>query len=651
MEAIRYNSCKKYCYKPVKRQMAATSVLTLFLLFLSLYFCQIGRCVPAVQMIKQLEQPNGNSFTAKLWGDEEAHGWETLEGFAVIKDPVTKFWCFAVMDETSGLIKPGMIVGLEKGDDELQTNLRPMAVHQQISGIRRFEQKHEVGIDRAPVTGSKQLPVMMVNFSDKNTTYDSTDFQNLLFDTGNKSMKDFYEEVSYGAFTVTPGTAGVTGWYTSAKTHDYYGENDSYGYDKYSGELVIEVVTAADATIDFSEYDTDGDCYVDVVVIIHQGSGEEAGGPTTDIWSHQWELDDAVNYGDGSGAYTTNDSGPCGTIIIDKYIIQPEMLLGQIQTVGVFAHEYGHCLGLPDLYDTDGSSGGIGNWGLMSGGAWGGVDRPGDSPVHLCAWSKYVLGWINPLTVTDRLLEESIDPVAGYADVYRFFPGNQTDSEEYYLVENRQQIGFDEGLSGTGLAIWHIDDNMASNTNIDNSAECSPSEDCTDTHYRVTLVQADGDWDLEKGRNSGDTGDLYPGTSENTYFTHTSDPANLCFDGSSSNVNISDISVSQSTIKATLALVYTITPSVDGGGNITPGGKSTADHGDNVTLTITPNAGYQVQDVLVDGTTIGAVNEYTFSNIQLDHTINAVFTSNVSSTAGAGSGGGGCFISSSLHLK
>jgi M6 family metalloprotease-like protein len=485
----------------------------------------------------------------------------------------------------------------------------------------------------------------MINFSDTTTTYDAADFEDLLFGAGGNSLKAYYEEVSYGAFTITPGAAGVTGWYTAFNTMTYYGQDDAYGYDQHPGELVIEAVAAADATVDFSQYDTDGDCYVDAVVIIHQGPGEEAGGLSSTIWSHRWNLNSAAYYGDGTGQYTTNDVGACGQIMVNDYVIQPERLGGGIQTIGVFAHEYGHVLGLPDLYDIDYSSNGIGDWGLMSGGAWGSVSRPGDSPVHLCAWSKYTLGWIDPVPVAEALTNRDIAPAGTDDDVYLFYPDNQIESQEYYLIENRQLTGFDAGLPGTGLAIWHIDEAKADHNNRDNSQECLPSADCTDTHYRVALIQADGYSDLEAGYNRGDSGDLYPGTSANTAFTGATAPGSLLYDGTTSHVSITNITQSDETITATLSLSYVITPSASGSGRITPGGTTAIAHGDNKTFAITADDGHQLIDVYVDGVSVGAVSEYTFYDTRLDHEISAVFSGADASQGQSGSGGsGGCFI-------
>lgn len=526
---------------------------TLLALLISLFFFQSGYCVPALDTIEQLEQPDGSSFAAKRWGDETQHGWETLDGHTIIRHPTTKFWHYARTDETTSQLMMGALVGSMRPTENIKKHLRPTQMAKRRSYQGNIARSPSIAYERTTISGSNSLPVMMINFNDTGTTYDAANFETLLFGTANNSMKDYFQEVSYGTFTITPGTSGVSGWYSAVNSKTYYGANDSRGYDQHPGELVSEAVAAADDAIDFSQYDTDGDCYVDTVVIIHQGPGEEAGGSSDTIWSHHWTLNRAAYYGDGNGQYRTNDVAACGRIIVNDYIIQPETLQGGIQTIGVFAHEYGHVLGLPDLYDVDYSSSGIGNWGLMSGGAWGSVRRPGDSPVHFCAWSKYILGWVDPVVVSEKLSNETIDPVSSNDAVYQFFPDNQTDGKEYYLIENRQLIGFDAGLPGTGLAIWHIDENKASYSNRDNSKECAPASDCTDTHYRVALIQADGYSDLETGYNRGDRGDLYPGSHQNTAFTTLTDPDSRLYDGSSSHVSIDNITEADETITATLA--------------------------------------------------------------------------------------------------
>ncbi|VAX34137.1 hypothetical protein MNBD_NITROSPIRAE03-870, partial [hydrothermal vent metagenome] len=175
-----------------------------------------------------------------------------------------------------------------------------------------------------------------------------------------------------------------------------------------------------------------------------------------------------------------------------------------------------------------------------------------DTPALMSAWSKYRLGWVTPTQVTDNLSNEFVDAAATSADVYQLLPGSPATGGEYFLVENRYRASgtFDEGLPGDGLAIWHIDESSP-----DNNSECSPPADCSKNHYKVSLVQADGNWDLEKKNNSGDGGDLYPGSTNNTSFTGSSAPDSDLYNGTASYVKVTSISASAPVMTATLAAV------------------------------------------------------------------------------------------------
>ena len=454
------------------------------------------------------------------------------------------------MDIDGRLVVSPWVVGRDLPPD-IQKHLRP-------SGRPRVDIRERKAIQSLSTpsrvvspTGTANIPVILINFSDRTTIYTAANFNTLLFGTGNNSMKDYYQEISYGVFSVSAGPGGVVGWYTAANGHDYYGQNDAGGNDRWPGDLVYEAVAAADgAGFDFAPYDQDGDCYVDVVNIIHQGSGEEAGGPATDIWSHRWSLNGALFWGYSHyGAYTTND--PCpggGNIIANDYVIQPETLWGGQQTTGVFAHEYGHALGLPDLYDTDGSSEGIGDWSLMAVGSWNSVTVAGDRPAHMDAWCKYALGWATLTQVTGTLTSESITQAATAADVYQLLSGSPSTGGECFLVENRQNTGFDAGLPGEGLLIWHIDESVTTNRN-----ECYPGgPSCASQHYHVALVQADNLWDLEMNINRGDSGDPYYSPA-NTSFAGASSPNSNLYNGSASNVSVTNISTNGSTMTADLS--------------------------------------------------------------------------------------------------
>ena len=529
--------------------------------------------VPAAPGDHKLQQANGDTIIAQQWGDEWMNGWETNMGYTIVFDEMRNNWFYAKHDNSGQLIPSDVMVRpvdtsapaikgrtfspIYQSGKEIPKHLRPTgsakaAAMQKAAlapgGALTLPEK------AASPTGTGQLPVVMINFSNTATTYNTANFQSLLFGAVGKTMKKYYEEVSYGNFTVT-GT--VLGWYTANNAHDYYGSNVG-GNDAHAGDLVREAVIAADPDIDFTPYDTDGDCFVDVVAIIHQGKGEEAqglnGGSATDIWSHRWSL----TYASPAGVYTTNDACSAGGFVkIDDYIIQPEALYSGQQTMGVFAHEYGHSFGLPDLYDTDGSSAGLGNWALMAGGSWNGTVRSGDTPSHMIAWSKYFLGWVSPTPVTVPLTGESVIAASSGADVYQIGTGTPNPaSGEYFLVENRHKSGFDAALPTSGMAVWHIDEAKKTASNSDNANECIPPADCSVNHYRIALVQADNNWDLENNNNRGDATDLY--VSSATGLSGTTTPSSDWYDGSTSNFSLTNISAAGTTTTADFGIVGSV---------------------------------------------------------------------------------------------
>ncbi len=544
-----------------KRNIKILFIIVSVIIFMPL----ISYAVPVDKTPKRLWQPDGTSFLARQWGDERMRGWETTEGFTIVKDKTTGYWHYADTDAAGQLSSTGKAVGINNIPVGTPKRVKPQT--QAVSQGRQAPSlKFSPRAPKAPPkTGTANIPVILINFSDTSTSYTPADFNTLLFGTIGKTMKKYFEEISYGVFTVSSGPSGIAGWFTASDTHDNFD-------DAKVGKLVIEAVQAADAAgFNFAPYDQDGDCYVDVVSIIHQGTGEEVSGNSTDINSHSSDLlsRSLLVPADGTGEVATNDvctANPSAFVKVNNYIIQPELYaVGQQATIGVFAHEYGHALGLPDLYDTDSSSEGIGDWSLMASGIWntnGGT--AGDTPAHLDAWSKYYLGWVTPTAVSGTLTAESIAAASTSADVYKFLSGTPT-SGEYFLIENRQKTSFDAGLPGAGLLVWHIDGNKIASTialNTVNDSECSPPSDCSTTHYGVSLIQADNLYELEQGIDSGDDGDTCPGSHGITSLTGATTPNTNLYNGASSSISITSISASASPMTATLSAA-----SSDGGGN------------------------------------------------------------------------------------
>ncbi|TAM44893.1 MAG: M6 family metalloprotease domain-containing protein [Acidobacteria bacterium] len=574
--------------------------------------------VPASPTLHGLKQPTGIEFQAKQWGDEWLHGWETLDGFTIIFDTATGEWRFATQAGGGALVPSEEVVGRDLPPDGAVPHLRPTDRSAEHAALMRASSASIATAQAVSAFGIANVPVILVNFSDTPTTYGPLDFNSLLFGSGNRSMRDYYAEVSYGRFTVSPGPGGVVGWFRAGNTHDYYGTNDASITgnlkDMWPGDLVHDAVAAADAAgFNFAPYDSNRDCWVDIVNIVHQGAGEDASGNPGDIWAHHWSLSGAQSHGRSHfGPYTTATPCPSGGYMkVDSYSIQPETLNSGMTTVGVFAHEFGHALGLPDLYDTDNSSEGIGNWSLMAAGSWCGPRGAGDVPCHLDAWSKYELGWVTPHLVTGSLSSQPVAQVEGTPEVFQILSGSPRSGSEYYLVENREQVGFDSYLPGRGLLVWHVDESRATLDNTDNALECYPGgPSCAAQHYRVALAQADGLWSLEKNTNRGDAGDPFPGSSGNTAFTVGSAPNSLLYSGQDGGVRITNISAPASIMTATLALVAPCTYTVPTAANFDStggGGSLPVTTGSDCPWSAVSNAAWIAVSSGASGTGTGAV--------------------------------------------
>jgi immune inhibitor A len=371
----------------------------------------------------------------------------------------------------------------------------------------------------APVTGTRRALVLLVDFSDKTAAENQQHYKDMLFSSSTYptgSMRDFYREASYGQLTVTGevfGQGGPTaGWFRAPQQYTYY-TNNNYGFGAYpqnAQRLVEDAVTLADPIVNFANYDNDGDGVVDALFIVHAGLGAEVTGNVNDIWSHAWGITPKAVDG----------------VTVQGYSMEPED--GRI---GVFSHELGHVFGLPDLYDTDYTSAGTGSWDLMAGGSW---NDGGLTPAHPLAWCKVQLGWVNPTTIFNAAQSITVRPSATHPDVFKL-PVKNAASKEYYLLENRQQIGFDKHLPGEGLIITHIDENQTTNTD--------------ETHYLVDVEEADGKFDLDKNANRGDATDPFP-TGGKTKFDATTTPNSKAYDGTDSKIAITNIQQSGDNITA-----------------------------------------------------------------------------------------------------
>lgn len=545
------------------------------------------------ELTSTFRQPSGQTFEAQFWSAGVTAGWRTDDGYTIIKAE-DGYWYYAI--KSNGRLVPSSArVGIAQVPASTPTKLVPSVMTDRAS-----TDGTAIGVDEVPSTGTQEIPVVGINFNDTSTSYSPSEFQSLLFGddpsiaTGPGSVTDYYEEVSSGQLTLT---GNVSGWETADNNESYYGGGGTGDGGRPDGaaELVKEAAQKADNRVNFAQYDNDNDCIVDQFAVIHQGGGQEVTNNPDDIWSHRWFLSAGTD-----SRYESNDSSPgCTSIYVDGYTIQPETLDGQMVTIGVYAHEFGHGLGLPDLYDTDGSSAGIGNWGLMGTGSYGEVSQLGDAPNHMIAWSKAYLDWLDPVEITsgEARDEVTLRNVSKNNDYLKLL--NETDNKngEYFYIENRQETGFDQGLPGEGLLVSHVNESRIAD-------DCIFFNTCNDDEENklVDIEAADGKTELDKNRNRGDVGDLW---SENTGpFDESSTPSSEYDNGSSSDAAVSTIRFSagsaqgaatlnasvKSSAKFIIDIVETNTPVEGEELNVTANIENTGDTQDTQTVEMSVGA-------------------------------------------------------------
>ncbi|HVF52025.1 MAG TPA: M6 family metalloprotease domain-containing protein [Actinomycetota bacterium] len=388
-----------------------------------------------------------------------------------------------------------------------------------------------------PVSGTAFIPVILADFSDEGASkkqHPPRAYKRLLFEKdyphGAGSLRDYYDDQSSGLLDVT----GVVTdrWLRMPRTYKAY-SGSSEGYQNSvpnDRTLVEDAVERADSSMDFCKGDTDRDGYVDTVFVVHAGPGAEEVG--SGIWSIHWFL---------SQAYETDDVCANGRAArVSDFTVVPEGYARSLYSapgapdklisIGIFAHEFGHVLGLPDLYDTDGSSpGGVGPWDLMATGTFGFTGEHPWRPMPLSPWSKMHLGWAQPLVAKKDLRRSSLGSLdlrgsGGKPELYKVPSGGP--STLYYLIENRQRSVWSADMPAEGIAIWRIDESASDNDG---------------SRRMVHLVQADGLNELGASQDEyekGDAGDLWPGVTGKRKFAPGTTPSSALAPGSAIGITV-----------------------------------------------------------------------------------------------------------------
>lgn len=351
-----------------------------------------------------------------------------------------------------------------------------------------------------PLSGSPHSVVILVNFSDQKFTYKREDFENMLNVSGYSenggvgSARDYFIASSDSVFS---------------PYFDCYGpvtlSNKSEYYDKYTSRMIVEACNkvADEYGVNFAQYDTNNDGRLDNVFVYYAGHNEAEGAASTTIWPHR-------------SIVTTGDR-VSGKLIYD-YACTSE-LRGSAGSsmcgIGTFCHEFGHVLGLPDYYDTDDQYSQqytIGSWDIMCSGSYNGN---GKTPPSYTAGERFQLGWVTPVQLHDAGVY-TLEPIEnGSKQIYMIANGTHNLSwesanpNEYWLLENRQNVGWDRhatSLPGTGMLIWHVDYNASAWGNN------SPNNG---TPLRYDIEEAGG------AKGYATASDPFPGSRNITSFTPT----------------------------------------------------------------------------------------------------------------------------------
>lgn len=491
--------------------MKHLSLIILFAIFTSLVsVAQRSNCSVSPYPITQT-QSDGSKITLYAFGNEAVNYLETAEGYTVLKNSNNLFE-YATIGLDGNLTLSGMNASDEKpiinGKTEMQKHLRYSA--QQVSLLNQYHDNlqeknifNKAAANVFPPTGNRKIMVVLMEFPDLRSTITKADFV-LLFNQTNYfgigSFKDYYQKSSFGRLNLT---VDVFGWFMAP--------NSYLSYKSATTSLLSRAAFCADSSgVDFSQYDSDNDGFVDAIMVMHAGIGaEEGNAPNSSnyIWSFRssWASSPTYNH----------------TKKIYAYAMFPERryYTNAMVGIGVMTHEFGHILDLPDLYATNyNGSGvvgpeGVGDFANMAGGPWLNNER---TPCMHDAFSKILLGWLTPTLLTSTGTYTIAKAVVDSNFAFRI---NTSRSNEYFLLENKQNKGFDKYIPGRGLAIWHVNTLMAGklSTNGNNANNDTANEG-------LGILQADAKRDLEKGVNRGDNGDLFPGSTNNHNVTPYTNP-------------------------------------------------------------------------------------------------------------------------------
>lgn len=489
--------------------------IALLLSCLSLVSMLMG--VPARRVRFVADQIDGSRIALTLCGDERLHYYLTDDAQPVVCADDGGYY-YAKLN-AMGILSPSSVLAhMPSERNVVESNyLKARGDSRKLlSGVKRSPRMQRpapvrsASATRSAFVGTKKGLVILAQFPDcKFTMPDAKDYYQAVLN-GNgapqygipSSVSNYFKDQSNGLFDLK---FDVVGPVTVSNKVSYYGSNNSWGDDLRPEKMVEEAVRLSSSQVDFSDYDWDNDGYVDQIFVLYAGYSEAQGAAAYTIWPHAYNL-----------SYAGITPPMFNGVKIDAYACSSELSGKSGSTpdgIGTFCHEFSHNLGLPDLYDIDYSGGyGMYIWSLMDAGCYCGPNLCGEVPCNFTGYERWLCGWSDLTELKEGCVIDDMPSVSAYGPTY--LVRNRSYADEYYLLENRQQTGWDAYLPAHGLLVMHVDYDR--NVWLDNTVNDVRG------HQRFVTIPADN---TTVQSFNGSMGDLYPGSSGNTSLTDSSIPA------------------------------------------------------------------------------------------------------------------------------
>lgn len=483
-----------------------------------------AHALPAQPGIITVTQSDGTVLTLRMVGDEHFHYFvDVNSGQQMLRTDNGDF--YAAQPAQLAALKTAAIDRRNKTNakrlERLTEYQRRSGVITDVAELATSAPKKTPGHFNGSLTGQRKGLVILVNFTDlEHSSEDPQAEWNAAFnEVGyNKnghigSVHDYFYDQSYGQFDLE---FDVVGPVTVSRAMKYYGQNNSYGSDAHPAQMVAEACQMVDSSVDFKDYDWDGDGEVDQVYVIYAGYGEASGAPAETIWPHEYWLE----YGYGQKLHLD------GTYI-NTYACSSELrgASGKILNgIGAACHEFSHCIGYPDFYDTDYSGAfGMNAFDILDNGSYNGPDGTGTVPAGYTAYERWMAGWLEPVVLKEGCEVEGMRNIGEYPDAYVIY--NETkkigvrEVDEYYLLENRKADRWFTYPGAHGMLALHVD--------YSSSAWAQNTVNDVATHQRMTIIPA--------GQSYGTYQESYK-----SWFCSLNDYRSMLFPGSKKIMELTD---------------------------------------------------------------------------------------------------------------